>query len=153
MLKAEREPARTRFKCHPSICIIPPRSLFRHQQYVCGALNASVLRSRRCWRRKAIVMIDRGHMWRLWSGYVAAQNCISWIFSLPPSPQQMSPPPLLCYLFVRERSTLITILCFWGLAAAEALFSGAIILFIGEDKAVFVLDSSADGLLTFFPLE
>lgn len=32
---------------------------------------------RRFWHRKAIVMIDCGHMWRLWSGYIAALTGIT----------------------------------------------------------------------------
>lgn len=36
-----------------------------------------------CWQREAIVMIDCGHMWRLWSGYIAALSGITqiyWVF-------------------------------------------------------------------------
>lgn len=74
-------------------------SLLRHQQCVFrrtnAALKASVLR---CWNRKAIVMIDCGHMWRLWSGYIAAQNGISRIFTDPPplSHNKCLVFPLLC---------------------------------------------------------
>lgn len=101
--------------------------------------------------KKAIVMIDCGHMWRLWSGYIAALNGITLIigsFSSAATKQIVC-----CFHSDMTAATLITTLCFWSLAAAWKWFSAAGILFIAKDKAVFVLDSSADGLLTFFPLE
>lgn len=138
MLKAaqsECEPAPTRSNCHLSFASRPRVDVFRRQQCVfstpSGGFKRLGVALRRCWHRKAIVVIDCGHMWRLWSGYVAAQNGISQIFGVPP-------PPTTTNVF-------FTLLFIWGwtqhfnhnsvlLVAAEALFSVSIILFIAGTK-------------------
>lgn len=118
---------------HPQQCDIVSSHLRQCLKRPCVALRC-------CWHRKAIVMIDCGHMWRLWSGYNSLHwTALLWLwrggfylfFLLPASCKTND----VLFSVWYDNSTLITTpLCFWSLAAAWRLFCCCYIVY-GEGQS------------------